>query len=46
VTPFIDEALFHQLAAVVSAKKMWEITEDDIRRCEDAMLAYGASKQQ
>ena len=46
VTPFVDEALFNQLAGIVSAKKMWEITEDDVRRCEEAMRAYGASKQE
>ena len=45
VTPFIDEALFNQLAAIVSTKKMWEITEEDIRRCEEAMRTYGASKK-
>jgi len=41
VTPFIDDALFHQLAAILGAKKMWEISEDDIRRCEEAMLVHG-----
>ena len=46
ITPFVDDALFEQLAAVVGAKKFWEISEDDIRRCEESMLAYGASKQQ
>jgi hypothetical protein len=46
VTPFIDEELFHQLAAVVGAKKMWEITEEDVRRCEEAMRAHGARKQE
>ncbi|HEX8173421.1 MAG TPA: hypothetical protein VF824_22995 [Thermoanaerobaculia bacterium] len=45
VTPFVDEALFHELAAVVGAKKMWEITEDDVSRCEQAMRAYGAKRQ-
>jgi hypothetical protein len=44
VTPFIDESLFHQLAGILGPKKMWEITEDDIRQCEQAMLAHGASK--
>ena len=44
VTPFIDESLFHQLAAILGTKKMWEISEDDIRRCEQAMLAHGATK--
>lgn len=45
VTPFIDEDLFHQIAGVVSSKKMWEITEADIVRCEEVMLAYGEKKR-
>jgi hypothetical protein len=40
VTPFLDEALFQQLAAVVSQKKMWEITEDDIQQCGQLMRDY------
>ncbi len=44
VTPFIDEALFAKLAAVVSSKKMWEISEDDVRRCEQVMLDYGKAR--
>lgn len=44
VTPFIDEELFHQIAGVVSSKKMWEITEADISRCEEMMLEYGAKR--
>ena len=41
VTPFIDDALFHSLTAILGDKKMWEITEDDVAKCEQAMLAYG-----
>ena len=44
VTPFIDETLFHQLAGILGSKKMWEIGEDDVRRCEEAMRAHGAAK--
>jgi hypothetical protein len=40
IKPFIDEALFEQIAAVVAPKKMWEITEDDVKRCEKLMLDY------
>jgi len=45
VTPFVDESLFQQLASILGTKKMWEISEDDVRRCEEAMRAHGASKQ-
>lgn len=40
VTPFLDEALFHQISGVVASKKVWDIGEDDIRRCEEMMLEY------
>lgn len=45
VTPFLDEELFHQIAALLGTKKMWEITEDDVQRAEQLMLAYGAKKK-
>lgn len=44
VTPFFDEALFHQISAIVAHKKLWEITEEDIQRAEQAMLDYGRSR--
>jgi hypothetical protein len=44
VTPFVDEELFHRLSAVVASKKMWEITEDDIRDCEQMMMGYAAAR--
>jgi hypothetical protein len=45
VTPFLDEELFHQIAALLGTKKMWEITEEDVQRAEQLMLAYGAKKK-
>jgi hypothetical protein len=44
VTPFIDEELFNQIAAVVSAKKVWEITEADLQHCEQLMRAYAKKR--
>jgi hypothetical protein len=44
VTPFLDAALFDQLAAVVSSKKMWEITEADIERCAELMRGYAKKR--
>lgn len=44
VTPFVDEALFNQLAGVVSSKKVWDITDEDIARCESMMLEYGSRR--
>jgi hypothetical protein len=40
VTPFIDAALFQQISELVSPKKLWEITEDDVARAEQMMLDY------
>jgi hypothetical protein len=46
VTPFLDEELFAQIAALLGTKKMWEITEDDIQRAEQLMRAYAKAKSQ
>ena len=40
VTPFIDFELFDQLKSQVAKKKLWEITEEDIKRAENTMLEY------
>jgi hypothetical protein len=45
VTPFLDEELFEQIRTILGSKKFWEISEDDIQRAEQAMLAYGASRR-
>lgn len=44
VVPFLDEALFARLSEVVSAKKVWEITETDIERCVRIMKEYAAKR--
>lgn len=44
VTPFIDDALFEKLYALVKTKKVWEITESIIQSAEDAMKDYGRKR--
>ena len=45
VTPFLDEELFNEITSVVGKKKMWEITEADIERCEGMMLEHGKRRE-
>lgn len=45
VTPFLDEALFNDLQAIVKGKQFWEISEADIQKAEETMLAYGKSRE-
>jgi hypothetical protein len=44
VTPFLDEALFEKLHALVKGKKVWEITESIIQTAEDTMKDYGRKR--
>jgi hypothetical protein len=44
VTPFVDPELFNQIASVVATKKLWEITEADVKSCEQMMLGYAKSR--
>lgn len=40
VTPFIDHELFIRLQSMLASKKLWEITEEDIRSAERTMVEY------
>ena len=40
VTPFIDFALFRILLQQVGNKKVWEISEDDLKKAEGSMMDY------
>jgi hypothetical protein len=44
VTPFLDEALFEKLHALVKNKKVWEISESIIQTAEDTMKDYGRKR--
>jgi len=40
VTPFIDPELFQQLYAKLGEKKLWDISDSDLKWAEDTMIAY------
>jgi hypothetical protein len=42
VTPFLPVPLFEQLHERVGNKKLWDISDADIRDCEQIMLKFGA----
>lgn len=44
VTPFVDDALFEKLYALVKTKKVWEITESIVQTAEDTMKDYGRKR--
>lgn len=44
VTPFIDAELFNQIQNLLGAKKLWEITEENIRSAESLMVEYARRK--
>jgi hypothetical protein len=45
VKPFIDFELFERLFATVRDKKLWEITENDIRNAEKIMMDYAQARR-
>jgi hypothetical protein len=45
VTPFLDNDLFEELYKIVGAKNMWEISESDVSRAEETMIAYARKKR-
>lgn len=44
VTPFIDDELFRAVEALLEPKPLWKIGEEDLRRVEEVMTAYAASR--
>lgn len=44
VKPFIDEALFVRIEKLLSAKKLWEIDAEELKKVESAMLEYSNSR--
>ena len=40
VRPFIDEALFKKISALLKGKRQWEITEKDLAEVEETMKDY------
>jgi hypothetical protein len=40
VTPFVDFTLFEKILAEVGTKKIWQITEADLKLTEEIMLEY------
>jgi len=44
VTPFLDHELFAGIQSHVNRKKFWEITEEDIKQCEEKMINYAKKK--
>jgi hypothetical protein len=45
VTPFVSFELFNQIHERVGAKKLWEITEDDLKACDDMMVEFAKKRQ-
>ena len=44
VTPFTDDALFERLQALIAGRPVFELTEEDVKKAEVAMLDYAAKK--
>ncbi len=45
VASLIDSELFNKLYAQLKSKKLWEITEEDIKRAETTMLEYARNRK-
>ncbi len=45
VTPFIDFDLLRVISALLEARDVWQITEEDIARVETTMRKYAASRK-
>lgn len=43
-TPFIDFELYNQLMELVAGKNIWEISDEDVKRADDVMVAYGKER--
>lgn len=46
VKPFIDPELYSKLFSLLSSKKVWEITEDDLKKCQTMMKDHAAKRKQ
>lgn len=44
VKPFLDPELFQTLSQLVKRKKVWEITDGDVKAAEDAMISYAKKR--
>ncbi len=44
VTPFLDHELFTKIQSIVNKRKLWEITEEDINKCEQMMIDYSKKR--
>lgn len=42
--PFIDFELYNELMEIVAGKNIWDISEEDVQRADDTMVAYAKKK--
>lgn len=45
VTPFVPFELFNQIHERVGSKKLWEISEDDLKACDDMMVEFAKNRK-